>query len=128
MRTVIILMSVLFVVLFTTVAFGDDGEMCLFNPTTNIRIVKLKVSIPTGASSERSATLGAGGGEDYFEVHLQQPFKLDEQWYIQVLSPSGKEICDGHFTRNPKGFTPGTLGGCFTYTKYDEDVVVKITK
>ena len=124
----IFLMAVLLVVLFATVAFGDDGEMCLFNPTQSVRIVKLKASVPSGAGTQRSATLAAGGGEDYFEVHLQQPFKEDEDWYIQILSPNGKEICDGHFTRNPKGFTPGALGGCFTYTKYDEDVVVKITK
>lgn len=128
MRSVVFFMTVLLITLFATVAFGEDGEMYLYNPTKNVRTVELKATVPTGAGSVRSTTLAAGG-DDYFEVHLQQSYTLDEDWYIKFLSPSGKLICDAHFTRTKKGFTPGALGGCFTYKSLGgPDVLLTITK
>ncbi|MBI9078475.1 MAG: hypothetical protein JEY79_01885 [Pseudodesulfovibrio sp.] len=129
MRTAVFLMTMLLITLFATAAFSEDGTLYLFNPTKNVRTVKLKVTIPTGSSAQPSTTLAADGGEDFFEVYLQQPLELDEDWYLQFMSPSGKMICDAHFTRTKKGFTPGILGGCFTHRNVGgPDVLLTITK
>ncbi|MCJ2165369.1 MULTISPECIES: hypothetical protein [unclassified Pseudodesulfovibrio] len=119
MKKQIIAMATLVLVLSASMAFGQDaGEVYVFNNTSAMCEIILKVKgnkIGSGSVVNRKV---AAGTDEYIEVFQQPSWDEDQEWYFQILSDSGKGLCDGYLKRSKNGFTPGVMGDCVTYSTF----------